>query len=123
MSEENKDFKEFLLSELKELGYRENTEGLSVEGLKLAVQFQKKLNNKSKKEPGTPKPSIGPIDMTRENAFSFASDIQKLIELTEDPIDPRSLEDERFKRDNKCIKYSSNPLECWILRDGEGRCT
>ena len=77
MSEE---FQDFLINELKEIGYTDETEGKSVESLKEALSFQKKLNTlqASKKEPAKPekkKPKIGAIDMSRENALHFSEDI------------------------------------------------
>ena len=123
ISEENEDFKVFLINELEDAGYKDDTEGKDIGVLKEALAFQKKLNalqakpEPKEKEKKTSK--IKPIDMSRENAMSFSEDIVEFFLKENAAFDERIIDDERFKIN---VKIQSPTSPTMILRDEEGRC-
>lgn len=119
---ENDEFKIFIINELKDAGYTDETKGKDVGALKEALSFQKKLNAmkpEPPEEPEDPKSKIKPIDMSRENAMSFSEDIVEYFLKENAAFDERIIDDERFKTNVK-IQQPSAPT--MILRDKEGRC-
>ena len=124
---ENDDFKVFLINELKDAGYTDETEGKELGALKEALSFQKKLNymrEKQKEPPKAPEQKtskIKPIDMSRENAMAFSEDIIEYFIKENQAFDERIIDDERFKRNVK-VTTPERPNLTMVLRDADGRC-
>ena len=118
---ENEEFKIFIINELKENGYTDETEGKNIQSLKEALAYQKKLNAiTSRKEPEKkPVSQIKPIDMSRENAAAFSEDIVDYFLRENAAFDERVINDERFKRN---VKLQQPSVPTMILRDEDGRC-
>ena len=135
MSEELKkqfeELKSYLINEYRGNGGTKDLKDFSpamitneIDNLKQLNAIKKELEEyKANKAPSTPR---GAVDQSRENqalAAKAAKVVGTYLDYIDPPFDMRSLEDERYLRDNAVGKLALNNDDpsVVILRDEEGR--
>ena len=132
IEKELEELKTYLINEYKTNGGTKDVSSFSAAMITNEIDNLKRLNAMKKeleelKTNKTPAPKVGAIDPSRENAFlaskAAAGVVGAYMDHINPPFDMRSLEDERYARDNALVKLgvpNSDPSVC-IIRDEEGR--
>lgn len=125
--------KTYLISEYRANGGTKDVTAYSAAMLTSEIESLKKIKTlkdeitalKSNSNPPSFK-KIGTVDLSRENqslAKRAASVLGSYMDYIDAPWDPRSLDDERYIRDNQLLKADvpNNDPSVVILRDAEGK--
>jgi hypothetical protein len=130
--EEFQELKNYLINEYRTNGGSKDLTNATVTFITNELDNLKKLNAmkkeleelKSNNKPSKPSPT-GAINQSRENealAKKAAGIVGAYLDYNDPPFDMRSLEDERYARDNAVLKATEgDPRSVVILRDEEGR--
>lgn len=141
MGEEIEKFKTYLLDQYKELGGKKNISDFPLNAMQNEIENQKKFNALEKElsdarrnfklvndqVPDRPKIGLAAVNQAKNNqalASEIAGTLRNYMDYVDPQFDPRSIEDERYKRDNQLVKAEGNNEEnsVVILRDEFGRC-
>ena len=142
MSEEIQRYKSYLLGKYKEIGGNKDISSFTLDMMQNEIDNQERMNRLTSELEQARKNAEGAlnndpkektkfrmlsVDQAKQNqalAREAAATLRSYLDYFDPMWDPRSLEDERFKRDNQLIKFESEVDKgaVVILRDEFGRC-
>ncbi len=127
------ELKKYLINEYRANGGTKDVTKYSAAMLTSEIESLKKIKAlkdeisalKANVNPGAPA-KVGAVDQSRENqslAKRAAGVIGAYMDYVDAPWDPRSIDDERYLRDNQLVKdgVPNEDPSVVILRDAEGR--
>lgn len=134
VEKELNELKNYLINEYRTNGGTKDVSKYSAAMLTEAIESLKRVNSlkeeiaalKAGTTPDIKTKTIGSVNQARENqelARKAAGIVGNFMEYADPSWDPRSIDDERFLRDNQLLKdgVPSNDPSVVILRDAEGK--